>query len=180
MGNPGSPWEAVVDPAGLVTPRPDSWSVDWWVGARGQWILPGQLPAPEQRLLDRAPVVETVVHTTDSAGDTAAVKQRVSAAEHTEGELVVIEVDNETDGDVDIAFALRSYNPEGSAVVEDVLVEQDRIVADGIPAMLLPQPAGRVAASTYLLGDTVHAVKRAAVGVLRAHPVTVHDPAGPA
>lgn len=36
VGNPNSPWEAVVDPAGLVTPAPDSWSLDCWAGVDGE------------------------------------------------------------------------------------------------------------------------------------------------
>ncbi|MBW3659288.1 MAG: hypothetical protein KY457_11665, partial [Actinobacteria bacterium] len=31
IGNLWSPWEAIVDPTGLVTPWYDGWSIDWWV-----------------------------------------------------------------------------------------------------------------------------------------------------
>ena len=47
------PWEAIVDPRGLVTPWVDGWSLDWWIGADDRWHLPsreaGRAPAPRRR-----------------------------------------------------------------------------------------------------------------------------------
>src|SRR5439155_1314649 len=43
VGNVASPWEAIVDPRGLVTPWYDGWSLDWWVGADDRRHEP---PAP--------------------------------------------------------------------------------------------------------------------------------------
>ncbi|SFQ48326.1 hypothetical protein SAMN05421810_10811 [Amycolatopsis arida] len=176
VGNPGSPWEAIVDPAGLVTPAPDSWSLDWWVGTGdGTWVLPSQLRAPEQRLAGGVPIVETVVRLGDDSEAPEAAVQRVYATKDAGGEVVVVEVDNTSDRPLEIAFALRPYNPEGLAVVEDLRVERDRILADGAPAVLLPEPPERVAASTYLDGDCLHQVTSGARG---EPPVSVHDPAG--
>src|SRR5258707_13309378 len=39
VGNVGSPARAVVDPARLVTPLPDGWSVERWGGAGDRWHL---------------------------------------------------------------------------------------------------------------------------------------------
>ena len=51
VGNPGSPWEAIVDPTGLVTPMFDGWSLDWWVRAGGRWHLPSRAGSLEQSLV---------------------------------------------------------------------------------------------------------------------------------
>src|SRR5919109_2403180 len=61
VGNLGSPWEAIVDQRGLVTPWFDGWSLDWWIGAEDRWHLPSQEPAVRQALLDAAPVIETAM-----------------------------------------------------------------------------------------------------------------------
>jgi hypothetical protein len=42
VGNLDSPWEAIVDPRGLVTPWYDGWSLDWWIGADDRWHLPSR------------------------------------------------------------------------------------------------------------------------------------------
>ena len=42
VGNLTSPWEAIVDPRGLVTPWNDGWSLDWWVGADDRWHVPSR------------------------------------------------------------------------------------------------------------------------------------------
>src|SRR5438477_408636 len=61
VGNVASPWEAIVDPRGLVTPWYDGWSLDWWVGADDRWHVPSRDAGVRQRLLDAAPVVETAM-----------------------------------------------------------------------------------------------------------------------
>ena len=52
VGNVGSPWEAIVDPRGLVTPWFDGWSLDWWIGADDRWHFPSREAAVRQRLVD--------------------------------------------------------------------------------------------------------------------------------
>ena len=42
VGNLASPWEAIVDPRGLVTPWVGGWSLDWWIGAEDRWHLPSR------------------------------------------------------------------------------------------------------------------------------------------
>src|SRR5947209_4454475 len=61
VGNVGSPWEAIVDARGLVTPWFDGWSLDWWVGADDRWHFPSREVSVRQRLIDAAPVVETMM-----------------------------------------------------------------------------------------------------------------------
>jgi hypothetical protein len=171
VGNPHSPWEPIVDPAGLVTPVPDSWSIDWWVRSDDRWHLPSREPEVDQRLLGSAPVVETAM---PIPGGRAV--QRVYATETAASEFVVVEVENQTDGAVDIAFAVRPYNPEGLAVVEEVTLHEDRILVDGELGVLLPERPVVDALSTYHEGDSLHRIL--AGGEAAGHPRSAEDPAG--
>ncbi len=101
VGNPDSSKEAIVDPAGLVTPWPHGWSLDWWVDAGNGWQFPSRHSSIKQRLLDNAPVVETSMPVSS-----AECIHRVYAVSD-EQELVVAEVQNRTRDRVEIAFALR-------------------------------------------------------------------------
>ena len=111
VGNVGSPWEAIVDPRGLVTPWFDGWSLDWWIGADDRWHFPSREVSVRQRLVDAAPVVETVMRV--PGGDAV---QRVYAVQDVE-ELAVVEFENASNLPFALALAVRPYNPEGLAVV---------------------------------------------------------------
>ncbi len=171
IGNPNSPWEAVVDPAGLVTPGHDSWSVDWWVRSSAGWHLPSRETEVTQRLVDDRPVVETSIAV---AGGQA--RQRAWATRVEGEEFAVVEVTNRSDAALEVAFAVRPYNPEGLAVVQSIEVEARQLRADGDVALLLPwRPVGNVA-SGYHLGDSLHTLIRGrATSTVPQH---VDDPAG--
>ena len=168
VGNPWSPHEAIVDPTGLVTPGPDSWSLDWWVHTSDGWHLPSRHGAT-QSLVDTTPVVETVV--TQPGGEVA---QRVYAVE-TVPELVAVEITNRTAEPVRIALAVRPYNTEGLAVVERIQLAGSTVVVDGRPGVYLPAPPPSWQLSTYAGGDSVHAVIE---GHDARGPVAVDDHAG--
>ena len=143
---------AIVDPRGLVTPWFDGWSFDWWVGADDRWHFPSRETAVRQQLLDNTPVVVTSMRV--PSGD---VIQRVYA---TAGEepLVVIEIENDSPVPVAIAAAVRPYNPEGLAVVEQIELHDSTVVVDGRPAIFLPKAPRQMASSTFRGGDVAHAV----------------------
>lgn len=170
VGNLGSDWEAIVDPRGLVTPWFDSWSLDWWIGASDRWHFPSREIAVRQSLVNAVPVVQTAVRI--PGGD--AIQRVYAVAGHEE--LVIVEIENASPSPIAVAFALRPYNPEGLAVVERVRVEGTTVIADGRPAVLLPRPPPRSAASTFLDGDSVHAVFGQTTG--EGSPQPVRDPAG--
>lgn len=179
VGNLGSPWEAIVDPRGLVTPWFDGWSLDWWIGAEDHWHLPSREPAVRQSLLEGIPVVETVMRI--PGGEAvhrayAVLAPGVRGVPGSTEELVVVEVENRSPTPVALAFALRPYNPEGLAVVERIALQGDTVLADGRPALMLPRPPAGVAASTFAQGDSAREVLegRAGPGPLRP----VKDPAG--
>jgi hypothetical protein len=176
VGNLDSPWEAIVDPRGLVTPWFDGWSLDWWVGADDRWHLPSRDVGVRQRLVADAPVVETAMRV--PGGD---VVQRVYAVRRSSteggGELVVAEIENASRVPVALALAVRPYNPEGLSVIERLdLHDGTTVTVDGRVAMLLPKAPSRAAASTFHDGDSAGIVLSGAAG--ERWRGTVRDPAG--
>ena len=175
VGNLDSPWEAIVDPRGLVTPWYDGWSLDWWIGADDRWHLPSRDVAVRQRLVGTSPVVETAMSV--PSGDAV---QRVYAVRRSSGEgggeLVVVEVENMSKGPVALALAVRPYNPEGLSVVERIDLRGTTVAVDGRVALMLPKPPMRVAASTFHDGDSAATVLAGAAPDHWRGPV--RDPAG--
>lgn len=161
--------EATVDPAGLVTPRTEvGWSIDWWVRVDGSWIVPSRSEV-RQRLRGGLPIVETVLDV-----DGAEIVHRAYGA----GGTVAIEIANGTDRPVEVALAVRPYDGEGLAVIEDVGVDaaERAIRVDHAVALRVDRPPTDVAASTYLEHDSHRQiVEGRGRGAQRRE---VHDPAG--
>lgn len=158
VGNVASPWAAIVDPRGLVTPWIDGWSLDWWIGADDRWHLPSREAAVRQRLVGDAPVVETAMRV--PGGDAV---QRVYAmqASSREGgaELVVVEIENRSRVPFAVALAVRPCNPEGVAVVERIALHDGTSVSvDGRVAMILPRVPNRMTGATFAEGDVAGVV----------------------
>lgn len=175
VGNLDSPWEAIVDPRGLVTPWYDGWSLDWWIGADDRWHLPSREVAVRQRLVGASPVVETAMSI--PSGDAV---QRVYAVRRSSneggGELVVVEIENASKVPVAVALAVRPYTPEGLSVIERLELRGGTVAVDGRVALLLPRPPARVARSTFRDGDSAATVLGGHAGERWAGPV--RDPAG--
>jgi hypothetical protein len=172
VGNIGSPWEAIVDPRGMVTPWYDGWSLDWWIGADDRWHLPSREVAVRQRLVDDMPVIETAMRV--PTGDAV---QRVYAVHNGDAELVIVEIENRSKLPFAVALAVRPCNPEGLAVVERIgLHDGTTVTVDGRVAMLLPKPPSRSAASTFHEGDVAAIVMSGAAG--ESYPVSLRDDAG--
>ena len=169
VGNPDSPWEAIVDPTGLVTPWFDAWSLDWWVQARGEWLLPTRVPVT-QGLLGSAPVVVTRMPVLDGA-----VEHRAYGVDDDE-ELVAVEVANLTSEPLQLAFSVRPYNPEGLAVVEHIAVEGRQITVDGRPGVQLEGVPLGVVTGCFVAGDSSNAARAGAW--VEPSGVTVSDHAG--
>lgn len=166
VGNLDSPWEAIVDPRGLVTPWFDGWSLDWWIGAEDRWHIPAREAGVRQRLVDAAPVVETAMRIPggDAIQRSYAIRR---SAEDGGGEMLMVELENRSKVPVALALAVRPYNPEGLSVIERVELHEDvTVTVDGRVAMLLPRPPSRSAASTFHDGDSAAIVMN---GDARAH-----------
>ncbi len=175
VGNIDSPWEAIVDPRGLVTPWFDGWSLDWWIGADDRWHLPSREMAVRQRLVRGAPVVETAMSIPSGDAIERVYAVRRSSAEGG-GELVVVEVENRSKAPVALALAVRPYNPEGLSVIERIDLHGATVTVDGRVALLLPQPPRRMAGSSFRDGDSAGTVTGGAAADTWFGPV--RDPAG--
>src|SRR5687767_7583954 len=174
VGNLSSPWTAIVDPRGLVTPWVGGWSLDWWVGAEDRWHLPSREPAVRQSRAGPAPVVETAMRIPggDAVHRTYAIP--ASPADNT-GELVIVEVENQSAVPVAVAFAVRPYNPEGLAALGMIEVDDHTVLVDGRPALYLPRPPAGAAGSILVAGDCVH---RVIGGQATPSALDVEDPEG--
>jgi hypothetical protein len=172
VGNPGSAWEAVVDPAGSVTMMPDRWSLDWWICDAGAWVLPSR----SHRLRQWPDAAGSCIRTGVELPGGGQADAGVYALRARSGEYVAVEVTNHTDRPLTLAFAVRPYNPEGLAVVEDIAVNDKAITVDGERAVMLGERPDRVAISTFHSGDCLQQFTEGTADTFR--PVQTHDPAG--
>ncbi|GIG76473.1 hypothetical protein HC028_26040 [Planosporangium flavigriseum] len=172
VGSPLSAWEAVVDPAGLVTMTPDGWSVDWWICDEDSWVLPSR----SHRLTQWPDAAGSCVRSGVELPGGGQAVAGVYATRVRDHEYVALEITNNTNRTLTVAFALRPYNPEGLAVVEDIKVTANSIMVDGERGVVLCDRPERVAVSTFHEGDCLHHFTKG-----RAHnfrPMQTHDPAG--
>ena len=168
VGNMHSAWEGVVDAAGLVSPIPDEWSLDWWVRVGERWHFPSRAPEVRQGLRDARPVV--VTHLPVPGGE---IRQEVYGVE-TVPEQVAMEIENATDEVVEVAFAVRPYNPEGLAVVQSLVLTAEFVEVNARGLVVLPGRPERHHLSTFHEGDCATALER---GEMNGSP-RVEDPAG--
>jgi hypothetical protein len=138
---------AIVDPRGLVTPRPGGWSLDWWIGAEDRWHFPSREAAVRQQLVGGTPVVETAMRI--PGGDAV---QRVYAVPD---DLVVVEITNETPTPIAVAFAVRPYHPTGMTPIGRIALDDRTVTVDGRPAVVFARRPQRLATSTAVTGDVV-------------------------
>lgn len=147
VGSLDAPHRAAVDAAGLVWPAGADWSVDWWVGAGDRWLAPSREPAVRQRLVGRAPVVETLLRLPGGEVAHRAYGARVP------DDVVVVEVANDAPEPISIAFAVRPYDLVGQAVVPEVEVRGSAVYVGERPALVLPREPGLVVTGGLDDGD---------------------------
>src|SRR5581483_1800586 len=124
IGNPESALEAIVDPRGLVTPQPNGfgWSLDAWVRVDNEIFSPSRLDSKliTQKLYESLPLVQTQYEPARLR-----VNQEAFATQADDGSDWVIaaftienprgEARNAT-----LYIALRPFNPEGVAIVDQI------------------------------------------------------------
>ncbi|MBW3590623.1 MAG: hypothetical protein KY393_02045, partial [Actinobacteria bacterium] len=146
VGALNSEWEAIVDERGLFTAWFDGWSLDWWVGTHDDWYFPSRQDTVSQELIDSSPIVKTALPVASGR-----VEHVAYCPLHED--TAVIEVTNQTDETLDVALAVRPYNPEGLSVVESLFIDGSTVMLDGRPALFLPEPPQRTAVSIFRDGD---------------------------
>ncbi len=180
VGTIGSGPLAAVDGRGLVSPAGEGWSLDWWVGADDRWHRPTAEGAVRQRLIDAAPVVESVVRIPGGEARHRAYGVRVG-----DDDVVVVEVENASSVPFALALAIRPFTAAGVGAVRSISLEaigggRGRDVAqvvtvDGHPALLLPRAPARAAAGSSAVGDIAAEVGEGRAGT--AFP-GAHDEVG--
>ena len=144
LGTTGAAERAVVDPRGAVTPWPEGWSLDWWVGAEDSWHLPSRAAAVRQHLVGAAPVVETIVRV--PGGEVRHRAWAVAAGSGIpDGGAVVVEVENASAVPVAVALAVRPFNPLGRSPITAITLDELVLAVDGYPAIVLPKAPSRSA-----------------------------------
>jgi hypothetical protein len=162
LGTIGGSERAVVDPRGLVTPWPDGWSLDWWVGADDAWHLPARSAGVRQRLVGDAPVVETVARV--PGGEVVHRAWAVVGGPGVPaGGAVVVELENASPVPVAVAFAVRPFGPLGRSAVTSITLDGLVVSVDGRPALVLPKAPSRVATGSAALDAVVPTVAGDAV-----------------
>ena len=124
-----------VDPRGTVWTG-GSFTIEWWVRANDRWYMAPQVSAVRQSAVDGTPVVETRMRA--AGGD---MVHRVGAVAGGAGH-VRIEVDNETDAAVALAFAIRPFDLTAATSIEHIEFVDGWVVVDGVPALQLSRAPG--------------------------------------
>ncbi|MGI8754539.1 MAG: hypothetical protein ACR2MB_01510, partial [Acidimicrobiales bacterium] len=170
VGTVASPTATAVDPAGLVVG--EGWSLDWWIGADDRWHLPAREAAVRQRLVDDAPVVETLVRI--PGGDAIHRAYGFRAPRPGGDEWVAVEVENHTPVPFAVALVVRPFTADAVGAVGAISVEpvgggrgQDTahlVRVDGQPALVLPRRPARMATGNRAHGDAAEVVTSARAG----------------
>jgi len=153
LGGAGHPDEAVVDPAGLLSPLRDMWSVDVWCEIGSEMVVPSKRGGIIQRYV-RPNVLITQVgtkswllsieHFCDCALKVPCVfgrgEIRNLSDETLKGRLIV---------------AIRPYNPEGAAPIFELSFDEAKntLFADGVPACTLLFKPDKIVLRTLTDGD---------------------------
>lgn len=170
VGTVASPTATAVDPAGLVVG--EGWSLDWWIGADDRWHLPAREAAVRQRLVDDAPVVETLVRI--PGGDAIHRAYGFRAPRPGGDEWVAVEIENHTPVPFAVALVVRPFTADAVGTVGAISVEpvgggrgQDTahlVRVDGQPALVLPRRPARMATGNRADGDAAEVVTSARAG----------------
>ena len=142
----------LVDPAGLLTPHGDTWSIDAWiVDDEGSLLAPSRLKQPfHEQINDDGPIVHTQSEQNGMRIDT------VVRAERMGNQFVCrLTAAARSDRAAWLAICLRPYNPEGIAFVYDIRLNRDGqgwLVNKDEPVHFSEKP-DRHATSDYRKGD---------------------------
>jgi len=138
LGNLESLHRVAVDRRGLIAVKPGYWSLDWWLRVDDDWIFPSKHDVVRQRLVEGAPVVETLVRA--AGGD---LVHRVYAA-RVNSEQLIVEVENQGSRPVALAWAIRPYDHLGGGRIEEIKIDDRSLYVDGEAAFVCGRTPGRL------------------------------------
>jgi hypothetical protein len=157
LGSLASRRTAIVDQGGLVTPWFGGWSLDWWIGADDRWHFPSTDAGVRQRLIEGTPVVETAMRIPSGDAVQRAYVVRASSRGAVD-EWLAVEILNASRVPFALALAVRPYNTEGLALVEEIRLVGETVMVNGTPALSLPAQPRLMAGSTFAEGDSAAVV----------------------
>lgn len=170
VGSVGGGGFGAVDPAGLLTPRPRGWSLDWWIGADDRWYLPAREASTRQALFEGVPVVETRVRV--PGGDAVHRVYGVGGP----GDVAVVEIENASPAPLALALAVRPCHPAGPRAVQRIEIDGVAVRVDGEIGIVLARPPQRVAGGGMDAGDALQVVIDGEA--VEAQSLVVDDPSG--
>lgn len=162
VGLPGVSDFSLVDPAGLVTPHHDGWSLDAWIMEdRGgtQGLFPSRLSEVSQTLrVDRGLVVSTA-----SAQGPHRLITETEVIESGLSPVCSIRIKAESEYDSWCVVSLRPCNPEGISFIHDIglLDKHAGWLVNGKMPVYFDRPPERCAFSDYRTGDVAHILPHA-------------------
>ncbi|MGH8019060.1 MAG: hypothetical protein ACREIA_12350, partial [Opitutaceae bacterium] len=154
LGLPGDDRYVIVDPRGLVTPKHDGWSLDWWwIPDDGEPLHPSRTLEAEQEL-DTAGGLAVITRTWNAHGHLI-TRAEVEPAQTKEGlrRILRLSADVRSEMKGHLLLALRPANPEGAAFVDLVRPLPDGFLVDGDSHVSFVPSPDRWITSAYLQGD---------------------------
>ncbi|MEX0887071.1 MAG: hypothetical protein WD009_11590 [Phycisphaeraceae bacterium] len=155
VGQPDWDWLPIVDPAGLVTPILDRWSIDaWLLPDGGEPLFPSKEKQIDQRL-ELEPAVHVRTRTGDAARTLDALVQVVGPEGSGDAPVCRVQVRGWAQQGGYLAISLRPANPEGVAFIHDIAYdERDHVLrVNNDESVHLDVPPDRVLMSHYRAGD---------------------------
>lgn len=179
IGLCGYPLEAIVDPAGLLTPWPFGPSVDVWLKAGERLYCPSEMEEVRQELVDGLPMVRTWFSTGDLE---LAWTWFVAPFDTLPLAVCLVEAtDRRCQGvPVKVVVSVRPYNPESIRAVNELEYDGSAgaFLADGSPLLYLPEPPSEVMLSDLSHGDVAMQLRGARRERVPVGKRSVSEPAG--
>ncbi|HMM76287.1 MAG TPA: hypothetical protein PJ986_11305 [Gammaproteobacteria bacterium] len=152
LGIPGVDAFPIVDPAGLLTPLHDGWSVDVWVrGTDERWLVPASAPILEQHL-DLTQGLSVVTHSRDDDARLALTVRATAFATESDTRW---ELFCEAGGDAArwLVIALRPCNPEGISAIRSIALDGTHWRVDEREDLYFDTPPAQHLVGDYGSGD---------------------------
>jgi hypothetical protein len=146
----------IIDPRGLVTPLFNGWSIDFWVYAAGEFLIPSRVPYAWQCLH----VIPSLEVETRCSGKNLEIATAASMVLRSRNPFLNIKIQAASRSDGWLAVALRPYNPEGVQFIERIEYDKTppRWIVDGSTRINMSEPPEKMLFSNYEEGDVFHKV----------------------
>ena len=154
-GNKDCDIEPVVDPAGLITPFRNGWSIDFWLNDGEEYFFPSYYDNVNQRLINDLPVIENSYDF-----NKLNFVQTVYVKESTLGIEIKITNNSLYKNKCRLILSIRPFNPEGISLLNNIsFVKDDNCIHAGDGKIYLNTEPEFVYCSDFRKGDALKACK---------------------